>query len=188
MQDRRWIGQSGCFKEHTPEFAAAIVEVAQQRFEARRRGRRASCSTGSRTAATPYCRRHTSTSRWSSDDLAELVDDDGGLREGGILQQPVEQCGLAGAEEAGQDWSSGIGVGGGWRSLSALAEVAHCVDRGHFRLWPVFAGLAVPWPALPASRSLSGFSALSRSPPSVLATAFFLLSGWRLPSAPTVSG
>src|SRR4029077_16036132 len=33
VQDRRWIGQSGCLKEHTPEFAAAVVEVAQQRFK-----------------------------------------------------------------------------------------------------------------------------------------------------------
>jgi hypothetical protein len=35
-------------------------------------------------------------------DLAELVDDDGRLRERRILQQSVEQRGLAGAEEPGQ--------------------------------------------------------------------------------------
>ena len=36
-------------------------------------------------------------------DVAELVDDDGGVGEGRVLQQAVEQRRLAGAEEAGQD-------------------------------------------------------------------------------------
>ncbi len=35
-------------------------------------------------------------------DLAELVDDDGGVGERGIVQQAVEQRGLAGAEKAGE--------------------------------------------------------------------------------------
>src|SRR5690606_23484691 len=36
-------------------------------------------------------------------DLAELVDDDGGAREGRLTQQPAEQGGLAAAEETGQN-------------------------------------------------------------------------------------
>ena len=88
VQDRRWIGQSGCLKEHTPEFAAAVVEVAQQRFKridevAPHRAAQASGLQQHHIVADildqQMVERH----------LAEFVDDDGGLRERGILQQPV---------------------------------------------------------------------------------------------------
>jgi hypothetical protein len=88
VQDRRWIGQSCCLKEHTPEFAAAVVEVAQQRFKridevAPHRAAQASGLQQHHIVADvldqQMIERH----------LAEFVDDDGGLRERGILQQPV---------------------------------------------------------------------------------------------------
>src|SRR5262245_21855549 len=58
-------------------------------------------------------------------DLAELVDDDDGAGERFVLQQAVEQRGLAGAEEAGQH-SEGNGLGG-------LAQVGS-VAGAHFFL------------------------------------------------------
>src|SRR5262245_25655807 len=52
-------------------------------------------------------------------DLAELVDDDDGAGERFVLQQAVEQRGLAGAEEAGQH-GEGNGLGG----LAQVGSVA----------------------------------------------------------------
>src|SRR5262247_235236 len=67
-------------------------------------------------------------------DLAELVDDDDGAGERFVLQQTVEQRGLAGAEEAGQH-SEGNGLGG-------LAQVGS-VAGAHFFLASVLgSGLA----------------------------------------------
>ena len=56
-------------------------------------------------------------------DLAELVDDHGGLGERRVAQQPVEQRGLAGAEEAGEHAQrNGLG-----RTLRArCAGCGHC--------------------------------------------------------------
>src|SRR5436305_4679695 len=60
-------------------------------------------------------------------DLAELVDDHRRLREHFVLQQAIEQRGLAGAEKAGEhrerDWR--------WRNARPRARLAHClVDFG----------------------------------------------------------
>ena len=64
-------------------------------------------------------------------DLAELVDDDGGLGERRILQQCVEQRGLAGAEEAGEhgQWDRRRAAGAArWPRARSFG------GRGDFRL------------------------------------------------------
>src|SRR5262245_14796202 len=106
-------------------------------------------------------------------DLAELVNDDRRLRECRILQQAVEQRGLAGAQKAREHgkWN------GRWGrlSLSARRGLAHCVDEVTFGL-ACFAGFAAlagfassVFLAFSAAAPLAGFSA-----PSALAAVFFL--------------
>src|SRR5262249_40298928 len=75
--------------------------------------------------------------------LAKLVDNNSGFRQCGVFQHPIEQCGLSGAQEAGQhckrnrrrrDFSLGV-----------RRSFAHCVVELTFGLtvFAVFAGLAV---------------------------------------------
>ena len=80
---------------------AAVVEIAQQAFE------RDDQIAAQRAAQAAALQQHHVVvdgldQQMVEADLAELVDDDGGVGERRILQQAVEQRGLAGAEEAGQ--------------------------------------------------------------------------------------
>src|SRR5262249_37126414 len=123
--------------------------------------------------------------------LAKLVDNNSGFRQCGVFQQPIEQCGLSGAQEAGQhckrdrrrrDFSLGV-----------RRSFAHCVVELTFGLtvFAVFAGLAVLL-ALPESSVLVAFFLDSSAlvafflDSSVLAATFFF--GVALAVCSTVSG
>jgi hypothetical protein len=56
-------------------------------------------------------------------DVAEFVDDDGGLAKRRVLEQAVEQRGLAGAEKAGED--------GERQGLRRPAPISAMAGRGH---------------------------------------------------------
>ena len=76
-----------------------------------------------------------STSRWSSADVAEFVDDDGGLGQRRVFQQPVEQRGLAGAEKAGEHGQRDrLRPAGRARRRRSLRGRAHWLRRCDLRL------------------------------------------------------
>ncbi len=86
---------------HAAEGGAAIVEIAQQVLQ------RVDEVAAHRAAQAAALQQHHVVvdmldQQMVEADLAELVDDDGGLGERRVLEQPVEQRGLAGAEEAGE--------------------------------------------------------------------------------------
>src|SRR5262249_51502987 len=124
--------------------------------------------------------------------LAKLVDNNSGFRQCGVFQHPIEQCGLSGAQEAGQhckrnrrrrDFSLGV-----------RRSFAHCVVELTFGLtvFAVFAGLAVlvvlpeslVFVALPVSSAFVAFFLDS----SVLAATCFFFFGVALAVCSTVSG
>ncbi len=148
VQHRGRIGQAGGFQQHAPERAAPVVEIAQQSLESVDQVAAHGAAQASRLQ-----QHHVVADIFDEEmverHLAELVDDDGGIRQRGIFQQPVEQGGLAGAEKAGEH-----GQRNGRRrglSITAWRGLAHCVAELTFGLGCLAAtGLAVlaGWPPL----------------------------------------
>src|SRR6185437_2747464 len=119
-------------------------------------------------------------------DFAELIYDHGRFGERGVLQQAVEQSGLAGAEKTSQQGERGRC----WRNwpITTWRGLAHCAVELTFGLAGL-AGLAAGLAALadlPASSALADFADFS--PPSVLVAAFFFFFGAALTVWAIVSG
>ena len=147
---------------------AAVVEIAQKLLQRSRRGRRAWCSRGSRSQQHDHVIVDTFDQEMIEADLAELVDDDGGVGERRIVHQTIEQRGLAGAEKAGEhrerDRLGGLSRAGRsiFRALSAVpvlrriaaaCEIGLALGRGYR------ASRSAAWPRLrpPASVFGAGF-------------------------------
>ena len=132
LQQRRRIGEAGGLQHDAVEVDAAVVEIAQQVLE---RGDEIAAQRAAQAAALQQ--HHVVVDgldqQMVEPDLAELVDDDGGAGERGIVHQAVEQRGLAGAEEAGQH---GERNGFGRALQAACAGVGHCL-----------AAVRISWPA-----------------------------------------
>ena len=101
LQHRRRIGEAGGLQHHAAETDAAIVEIAQQALE-----RVDEIAAQGAAQAAALQQHHVVVDglhqQMVEADLAELVDDDGGAGERGIADEPVQERGLAGAQEAGQ--------------------------------------------------------------------------------------
>ena len=120
VQHRRWIGEAGRLDDDAAEFYAPIVEVAEKLFQrgdeiAAHRAAEAAAGQQHHVAADVLDQQMIET------DLAELVDQHGGVGERRVLQQPVEQRRLAGAEEAGED-AERDGFGALWVSACGLSS------------------------------------------------------------------
>ena len=174
MQHRRRIGEAGGFQHHAAEFAAADCRDRAAASRAPRPDRRACVQHRQPLCSSTMLSPTYSTSRWSSADLAELVDDDGGVGQRRVLQQSVEQRGLAGAEKAGQHRERNRVQPAGAGQRCSIRPARSLRDRRDFRLcWSSacagLAGLSV----LPAwRRTLSAVSGAA-SPRVVFAAAFF---------------
>ena len=101
VQHRRRIGETRGFQQHPAKSAAAVVEIAQQGFQ-----RVDQVAAHGAAQAAALQQHHVVADIFHQQmveaDFAELIDDDGGLGERGVLEQTVEQTGLAGAKKAGQ--------------------------------------------------------------------------------------
>ena len=101
VQQRRRIGQAGRFDQHAAEGAAPVVEIAQQRLQ-----RVHQIAAHGAAQATRLQQHHVVADIFDQQvierDVAEFVDDDGGIAQRRVLEQAVEQRGLAGAEKAGE--------------------------------------------------------------------------------------
>ena len=101
VQDRRRVGEAGGLDHDPAEGDAAIVEIAQELLE---RGHELAADRAAQAAARQqdHVVGDLLDQQMVEPDVAELVDQNGGAGERGVGQQPVEQRGLAGAEEAGK--------------------------------------------------------------------------------------
>ena len=101
VQHRRRIGEAGGFQQHAAEAAAPVVEIAQQRLQ-----RVDQIAAHGAAQAARLQQHHVVADIFHQQvveaDLAEFVDDDGGVGERRLFEQAVEQRGLAGAEKAGE--------------------------------------------------------------------------------------
>ncbi len=109
MQDRRRIGEAGCFDQHPivadlARFTAAL-QVEQRRDEVAA-DRTAQAAGGERQ----QCFVAAGDEFVVEADLAELVDDDGGAGEGRVAQDTRDERGLAAAEEPCDDGDRNHGV------------------------------------------------------------------------------
>jgi hypothetical protein len=101
LQHRSRVGEAGGLQDHPAKHDSSIVEIAQQRFQ------RLDQIAAQRAAETTALQQHDVVAdRFDQEmiepGLAELVDDHGGLGQRRVVDQAVEQRGLAGAEKAGQ--------------------------------------------------------------------------------------
>ena len=122
VQHRRRIGEAGGFQQHAAERAAPVVEIAQQRLQ-----RVDQIAAHGAAQAARLQQHHVVADIFHQQvierDVAEFVDDDGGLAQRLVLEQAVEQRGLAGAEKTGED-----GEGNGLRRpppIDAMAGLRH---------------------------------------------------------------
>ncbi len=102
LQHRRRVGEPGRLQHHAAEAGAAVVEVAQKLLQ------RVDQVATKRTTQTTALKQDDTVANLPNQqvveaDFAEFIDDDGGLGQGRVTDQAVEQRGFAGAEEAGQD-------------------------------------------------------------------------------------
>jgi len=101
VQHRGGIGEAGGLDHHAAKRHPSVVAVAQQLFERRDQ-------IAAHRAAQAAARQHDHAvadilhQQVIETDLAELVDEHGGVGERGIFKQLVEQRGLAGAEKTGE--------------------------------------------------------------------------------------
>ena len=102
VQHRRGIGQAGGLQQHAAERAAPVVEIAQQGLQ-----RVDQIAAHGAAQAAALQQHHVVADIFHQQvierDVAEFIDDDGGLAQRLVLEQAVEQRGLAGAEKAGED-------------------------------------------------------------------------------------
>ena len=101
LQHRRRVGEPGRLQDHAAEARAAVVEITQKLLQ------RVDQVAAKRAAQTTALQQDDTVPNLPNQqmveaDLAEFIDDDGGLGERRVADQAVEQRGLAGAEEAGQ--------------------------------------------------------------------------------------
>ncbi len=101
LQQRRRIGEAGGLHDHALERGAAIIEIAQELLQ---RGHEIAAQVAAQAAARQH--HHVAVDLLDQQmverDVAEFVDDDGGVAQIRVAQQPVQQRGLAGAEKAGE--------------------------------------------------------------------------------------
>ena len=122
VQHRRRIGEAGGFQQHAAEGAAPIVEIAQQRLQ-----RVDQIAAHGAAQAARLQQHHVVADIFHQQvierDVAEFVDDDGGLAQRLVLEQAVEQRGLAGAEKAGEH--------GEWNGLRRPAPIGAMAGLWH---------------------------------------------------------
>ncbi len=126
LQHRRWIGQAGRLQDHAAEHSASVVEIAQKLLQ------RVDQIAAQRAAQATALQQDDAVADFAHQqvveaDIAEFIDDDGGLGERRVADQAVEQRGLAGAEEAGQHIERN---GLGWTQASLGGRHRACVVCG----------------------------------------------------------
>ena len=160
---------AGGFQQHAAEGAASVVEIAQQNLQ--RVDQIAAHGAAQAAALQQY---HIVADIFHQQvverDVAKFVDDDGGLAQRLVLEQAVEQRGLAGAEKAGEH--------GERNGLRRPAPIRAMAGRGHY-LAELTLGFAVGLARLGAAAVLAPSSLAEPSafsPPSFLATCFFFFA------------
>ena len=152
VQHRRRIGEAGGLEHHAVELACGRCRDRAAASPARRPGRRAWCSTGSRDCSSTML---SSISR-PADGRAPISPNSLMMTavsaSAGSLQQAVEQRGLAGAEEAGEHGQRDR-LGGGRRARRCRSGRAHCAADADFRLRRAWRGFRLAWRASAAAAS-----------------------------------
>ena len=138
VQHRSGVGEAGGLDDHPRKSGAAIVEIAQQALqrldEVAAHGAAQASRRQQHDAFVDLLHQQVIEA-----DLAELVDDDGGIGKRRVLQQAIEEGGFAGSEKAGQHaqrkrWA---------RRSRGFARTGHCASVRGGAGWEVAAGFGL---------------------------------------------